>query len=192
MGAALATGDQLGSFMQLPLTSADPTATLLLEIASDMVRDFLKQQLDQVTADVVVLDPINGATVKLPELPVASVDLVEYLDDTVTPPVWTTADPSTYTVARSTGIVAAKPWTGICWPDEPESWRVTYTHGFNPLPSSLLGVVLGVAARAYSSPAGIELERVGGYQVKYAVEAAGFSAIELITLNRYKAAVGIS
>jgi hypothetical protein len=192
MGAALATVDQLASFMQLPLTSADPTATLLLQIASGMVRDDLKQQLDPVTDDIVELDPINGTTVRLPELPVTDVTLVEYLDSTVTPAVWTTADPSTYTVSRKTGFVTVKPWTGVCWPTDPESWRVTYSHGFAELPDSLLGVVLGVAARAYSSPASIELERLGGYQVKYAVEAEGFSALELKTLNRYKDTAGIS
>jgi len=185
----LATVDQLASFMQLPLASDDPTATLLLDIASGMVRDYLKQQLDQATDDVVLLDPINGAYLMLPELPVASVSLVEYLDASVSPAVWTTADPSTYTVSARLGMIAGSPGCGIYWPSTPASWRVTYTHGYSPIPSSLVGVVLGVAARAYSSPAGIELERIGGYQVKYAVEAAGFSAIELITLNRYKVAV---
>lgn len=184
---ALATVDQLAAFMQLPsLASDDPTATLLLDIASDMVRDKLKQQLDATTDDVVELDPINGATIRLPELPVTNVTLVEYLDSTVTPAVWTTADPSTYTVSRKTGMITVKPWSGVCWPTDPESWRVTYTHGFTTLPSSLLGVVLGVAARAYASPASIEQERLGGYQVKYAVEAAGFSALELQTLNTYR------
>jgi hypothetical protein len=151
-----------------------------------MVRDYLKQQLDLVPDDVVILDPINGAYVMLPELPIASVSLLEYLDASVSPPVWTTADPSTYTVSARLGIIAGLPGCGVFWPSTPASWRVTYSHGFDPVPSSLVGVVLGVAARAYSSPAGIEQERFGGYQVKYAVEAAGFSAIELVTLNRYK------
>jgi len=182
----LASVTQLASFMQLPLASDDPTATLLLDIASGMVRDYLKQQLDPVTDDVVVLDPINGAYVMLPELPVADVTMLETLDTSQSPAVWTTVDPSTYTVSLNLGIIAGLPGCGIFWPSVPASWRVTYSHGFNPVPSSLVGVVLGVAARAYSSPAGIEQERVGGYQVKYAVEAAGFSAIEMITLNRYK------
>jgi len=50
---------------------------------------------------------------------------------------------------------------------------------------TIVGVVLGVAARAYSSPAGIDSERVGGYQVKYNMEAEGFTGIERKALARY-------
>lgn len=192
----LATVQQLASFMQLPLASDDPTATLMLQIASDMVRDYLKQQLDAVQNDVVVLDPINAAYVVLPELPVADVTLLEILDTTQDPAVWTTVDPSQYTVSLNLGIIAGLPGCGVFWPPTPGSWRVTYSHGYGTgdtppagfpvLSNSLVGVVLGVAARAYSSPASIEQERIGGYQVKYAVEAAGFSALELVTLNRDK------
>lgn len=196
MGSLLATVDQMAAFMQLTLTSSDPTATLYLEIASDMVRDKLKQQLDAVAADVVMLDPINGGFVVLPELPVATVTLLEILDTTQSPAVWTTVDPSLYTVSQRLGIIAGLPGCGVFWPSIPQSWRVTYSHGYgvgvNPLPgfpvlpNSLVGVVLGVAARAYSSPASIESERIGGYQVKYAVEADGFSSLEMATLNSYR------
>lgn len=196
MGSALASVTQLASFMQLPLTSTDPTATLMLSIASDMVRDYLGQQLDPATGDVVLLDPINGAFVVLPELPVTTVTLLEILDTTQSPPVWTTVDPSLYTVSLTLGIIAGTPGCGVFWPSTPGSWRITYSHGyafgdtppqgFPTLSNSIIGVVLGVAARAYSSPASIEQERIGGYQVKYAVEAAGFSALELVTLNRYR------
>lgn len=192
----LATVQQLASFMQLSLASDDPTATLMLQIASDMVRDELKQDLDAVPNDVVVLDPINAAYVVLPELPVADVTLLEILDTTQTPAVWTTVDPSLYTVSLRLGVIAGLPGCGVFWPPTPGSWRVTYSHGygvgttplpgFPVLPNSLLGVVLGVAARAYSSPASIEQERIGGYQVKYAVEADGFSPLESKTLANYK------
>lgn len=185
-GTSLASVAQLAAFLQLPLADDDASASLMLDIASGMVRDYLKQQVDYVVDDVVELDPINGAYIQLPEMPVASVTLLEILDATVTPAVWTTADPSTYTVSTRLGIIAGLPGCGVYWPSQPGTWRVTYTHGFETVPDSLLGVVLGVAARAYSSPASIEQERIGGYQVKYAVESAGFSALELKTLNRYK------
>lgn len=183
---ALATVTQLANFMQLPLAPTDPTAALLLDIASGMVRDELKQYLSPVAGEVLVADPIEGAYVLLPELPVTNVALVEWLDSTVTPNVWTTADPSTYTVSTRTGMVSALPGCGVEWPTAPGSWRITYDHGYQTIPNSLMGVVLGVAARAYSSPASIESERIGGYQVKYAVEQAGYSAIEMKTLNRFR------
>lgn len=186
----LATVAQLAAFLPLPLADDDPTASLMLDIASGMVRDHLAAQgyaVDLATDDVVYVDPINGAYLLLDGLPIATVSLVETYDDTtVTPGVWSTADPSTYTVSRRLGMIAGKPGIGVQWPSDPESWRVTYTHGFEVLPKTILGVVLGVAARAYSSPASIESERIGGYQVKYAMEADGFSPIELAAMARYK------
>jgi hypothetical protein len=182
----LATVDQLAAYMALPLVSTDPAALLYLSAASGTVRDYLQQELTVVTGDVFLADPIAGAYVFLPEHPVTSVALVELYDDTVTPGVWSTADPTTYTVSKRLGIIAGKPGCGVSWPTDPETWRITYNHGFATLPDSLLGVVLGVAARAYSSPASIETERIGGYQVKYAVEGEGFTPIEKKALNRYR------
>jgi hypothetical protein len=34
----------------------------------------------------------------------------------------------------------------------------------------------------------VDSERIGGYQVKYAIESAGFSPIELAALNRFRVA----
>ena len=182
---ALATPAQLGAFMQQPLADTDATALLLLSIASDMVRDFLQQQLDVVAGDVVVLDPINGATVVLPEMPVTAVTLLETFDNTVTPGVWTTADPTTYTFSKRIGIVAALPGKGVRWPYLPETWRVTYNHGYAVMPTTIVGKVLGVAARAYASPAGVDMEKIGGYQVKYSMETGGFTRSEEKALARY-------
>jgi hypothetical protein len=181
---SLATPAQLGAFMQESITDTDPTALLMLDIASGMVRDHLQMQgyaVDPATADVVYVDPVDGRKLFLDGLPISTVTLVETFDGTA----WTTADPKTYTVSRRLGIISALPWTGVTWPDGPETWRVTYTHGFPTLPSTILGVVLGVAARAYASPVGVDLERIGGYQIKYSMEADGFSGIEKRALAAY-------
>lgn len=180
--AALATVDQLSNFLQSqpPLAEDAPDALLYLELASDMVRDFLQQQLDYVQNDVVVLTAYNGVLF-LPEQPVTSVSLLETFDGTT----WSTADPTTYTVALSTGVITATPCTGVQWPTDPGTWRVTYTHGFPTLPNSIVAAVLGVAARAYASPVSVDSERIGGYQVKYATLNEGFSAIERAGLARY-------
>lgn len=186
--APLATVDQLSAYLQLPqsLSSTDASALLYLQIASGMVRDYLEQKITAVTAEVVLIGPAPGYgfSVFLPEMPVTNVSLVETLDNTVTPAVWKTADPTTYTVNLATGVVAALPWTGVVWPSNPGSWRITYDHGFTAVPDGLMGVTVSVAARGYSAPAGIDLERVGGYQVKYAIDG-GFTDPEQKTLNRY-------
>ena len=181
---ALALPAQLGALMQQPIADTDPTALFVLDVASGMVRDFLQQQLDAVTADVALLDPVNGSNgvlILLPELPVTAVTLVETFDGTA----WTTADPTTYSVSKRLGIISALPYTGVTWPYLPETWRITYDHGFVVIPSTIVGKVVGVAARAYASPAGVDMERIGGYQVKYSMETGGFTPSEEKALARY-------
>jgi hypothetical protein len=183
--AALAVPEQLGAILKEVIDPVDPSALIILDVASGMVRDFLQVDpdtgLEPVVGDVVVLDPVNGAFVFLPEMPVTAVTLVETFDGTT----WTVADPTTYTVSLRTGIIAALPWTGVCWPTDPGTWRVTHDHGFSVVPMSLVGVVLGVAAREWNTDNGVDSERLGGYQVKYAMEAGGFTGLELRTLGRY-------
>jgi hypothetical protein len=177
----LAAVAQLAAYMKQTIPDADPAATLYLSISSGMVRDYLQQEITAHPDDVVLLDPI-GSSLFLPELPVTAVTLVETFDQDTQ--AWSTADPKTYTVSRRIGKIAPRPFTGVRWPSDPESWRVTYSHGLAVVPDGLLGVVLGVAARAYASEPGIDMERIGGYQVKYSV-GGGFNDLEQKTLNRY-------
>lgn len=179
---ALATPDELGAYLKRPLPAGDATVDLFLDIASDTVRDYLQQRLDYVSDDVAVLDPAPGRVVFLPETPVTAVSKVE----TFTSSGWTTADPGSYVVSLAAAMVAAAAGSTVRWPSTPGSWRVTYSHGYNTLPASLKSVVLGVAGRAYTTEVGVDNERVGGYSVKYAVEAAGFSPLELSVLSRYR------
>ena len=189
----LATVDQLAAYLQQPFLETDPAALLVLQIASAIIRDTVQQHFTAVTGDVVVLDPINGESVFLPELPVTAVTLVETLDDTVTPGVWSTVDPTLYTVTLATGQVSAQPFTSFTWPlesnfmwpSDPGTWRVTYSHGFTVIPDGLMGVCVSLAARIYVTEDGIDSERIGGYMVKYQSNADGFSPLQMKTLGRY-------
>ena len=176
----LATVAQLGAYLSRTIPVGDPSATLMLDIASGMIRDYLQRNVTAVTADVETIDPVNG-TALLANLPIGAVSLVETFDGTS----WVVRAATTYTVSLRTGVVSAQSASAGVWPVTPGSWRVTYDHGFNPVPMAIVGVCLGVAARALETPAGVEKERVGGYQVKYAMESEGFSAIEQKALNRY-------
>lgn len=182
--ALLATVAELAAYLKTTIPDGDASATLYLQIASGMVRDQLRLQgysVDSHTNEAVLVDPIDGAYLFLNGLPIQSVSLVETFDGTV----WSTAAASTYTVSKRLGIIAALPGLGIRWPTNPETWRVTYSHGFTALPGSVQGVVLSVAARGYTTEPGIDSERIGGYQVKYSMESAGFSAIEKVALAQY-------
>lgn len=183
----LATAAQLSAYLQQPLADTDPSALLMLAIASQMVRDELHQDITQIINDVALFDPVGPEPyIFLPNLPVTSVSLVETYDSTTN--LWSAALASTYSVSLRTGVIAGLPWTAVAWPGNPGSFRVTYTHGFAVVPDSLIGVACGVAARTYSSPAAVELERVGGYQVKYQMQADGFSPLEKVVLDRYRIA----
>ena len=176
----LATPAQLGAYLQQTFTNSDPAALMVLSIGSSAVRDYLQQQLSAVAGDVFVTDLIDNE-VFLPEFPVTAVTLVETFDGTV----WTTADPKTYTVSKRLGIISTVPYSGVIWPTKPETWRVTYSHGFSAIPDGLVGVCLGVAARIYATQDGIDSERVGGYQVKYQSDPEGFSPLQMKIMARY-------
>lgn len=178
----LATVSDLAAVLQTTLASDDPAALFQLRAASGKIRNYLQQTITAVTGDLVELDPVNGLLVVLPEMPIAAVSLVETFDGAA----WTVADPKTYTLSKRTGIISGKPGIGITWPSAPESWRVTYDHGYGNVPDALVGICADFAARAYSSPSGMEMERIGGYQAKYSAD--GFSATEKIALNRYRIA----
>lgn len=181
----LASVTQLAAFLKQTIDESDATANLMLDIASGMVRGALQQDLSLAANDVVLFDPIEGAHVLLDELPIVAVSLFEIRDETG---AWSTVAPSNYTVSTRTGMVTALGGHGISWPTRPGSWRITYTHGFDTIPDTLVGVVLGVAGRAFVGELGVESERIGAYQVKYAMEADGFSPIEAKALARIRIA----
>ena len=177
---ALATVDDLSHYMQQTITADDTTATFLLLVASGMIRAYLGQTISQVIDDVEYVDPVNGSFASLSEMPVTAVSLVEVTyDDGAT---WTAVPATAYKPSRRTGTISTRRSSTFRWPTDEESWRVTYTHGFESVPPEIIGVCCGLAARYYSTPIAIELERIGQRQVKYAIESAGFSPLESIAL----------
>ncbi|MBT2566603.1 hypothetical protein J7I84_08865 [Arthrobacter sp. ISL-85] len=182
----LATVEDLGNYMQQTIAADDPAATFLLLVASGMIRAYLGQTVSQVTDDVEYVDPVNGSFAALSQLPVTAVSLVEITNDDGTN--WTAVPPTAYKVSRRRGTITTKWGYNVRWPTDEESWRVTYTHGFESVPAEIIGVCCGLAARYYSTPIAIELERVGQRQVKYAIESAGFTALESIALTALRPA----
>lgn len=175
----LATVADLAAFLREDYADDDASANLALEVASDAVRSYLGYDVTQ-NAATVTLDPVNGSFIVLPEHPVVQVSLAEILQDGV----WVSLTPDQYTVSRRLGIIAGLPGLGISWPATPESWRITYTYGYDPVPDALRGVVLGVAARWLSNPAGLKTERLGGYISTFSPEA-GFTPMETHILRRF-------
>jgi hypothetical protein len=177
----LASIADLNNFAQLAIDTNDTAAAFLLKVASGMVRRYLQQDVTATAGDIEYCDPVAGG-VLLSQLPVTGVSKVETTRDGVT---WMVADPTTYVVSRKLGIVSARAYTGS-WPTDPESWRVTYSHGYDNVPDELKGVACSVAARFYSTPAGIDSERTGQRQVKYNLETGGFTPMEKLVLDGFR------
>lgn len=176
---SLASVPDLAAFLQEDIAVDDPTALLYLRLASGQVRDYLGQHLTKVTDDSVELDPYDALVAFLPELPITSVSLVETLADGV----WTPRDPSEYTLSKRTGRIRA---TSGCWPLTDGSWRVTYTHGLDTIPDGILSVVLAVAGDGYSTPVGVDNERIGQRSIKYTARAREFSDVEIAALDSHR------
>lgn len=177
--APLATVADLAAFTREELDDDDASATLALSVASDAVRAWLGYDVTKANS-VVTLDPVNGSFIVLPQHPVISVELVEILQNGV----WVTLTADQYTVSRALGMISGLPGLGIRWPGRPETWRVSYTHGYDPVPAALQGVVLGIAARWLANPAGLKTERIGGYTSTFSPEA-GFTPMETHVLRRF-------
>lgn len=183
----LATVAQLSNYLQASpaLQPNDPTATQIITMVSGMIRSYLDQQITAVVGDVELCDP-HSRMVFLRELPVTAVTKVEVYD--VFSNTWKLADPTTYTVSLRRGTIKTNPIMplGFYWPTDDETWRVTYNHGYTTIPDDLTGVCCSVSARIYNIPIGIDAERIGGRQVKYALTADSFNPIEMGVLSRYK------
>jgi hypothetical protein len=186
MSADLATVQELAAFAQQSIASNDATAVFLLKVASGMIRRELDQTITLVEGDVEYVDPVGGVLAALRELPVLSVSKVEVSSDGGS--TWSVAPPSSYKVSRRTGTISARPGSTVRWPTDEESWRVTYSHGYAAVPPELAGVCWGLAARYYSTPLAVDMERVGQRQVKYNIEAEGFSALESMVLSAFRPA----
>lgn len=177
----LASVEQLGILVDEEIAADDPKATLLLQVASGIVRERVNRYISRVVDDLEQLDPINGFKAFVHELPLESVSLVEICRDGST---WAAVDASRYRVNQKTGSITAGFGSYMGWPSDAGSWRVTYTHGWAEIPDAISGAVLGLVSRQWEVPIGVENERVGQRSIKYLMLNDGFSAEELVGLDR--------
>lgn len=188
----LATAEQLGAMQGQVLTGDRlAQATVLLEMASDEVRGYLKQEVTAGTSTITVplrrSDPYEDpcrAEVWLPQRPVNDVTAVT-VDGEVPVRWWWQGDRVyvPYTLWRS-------------GQHRPPQVQVTYEHGWDPVPGDIRNVVLQAAGRVFVNPSQIRSEVVGGISTVYAVPVSGqalgvlLTSAEEKTLDRYKRRAG--
>lgn len=183
----LATVTQLGALLGQDLSGRLDQATVLLDMASNVVRGYTKQDFTLGTTTMAVplrrADPLEGghlAEVVLPQRPV--IDVTEVLVDGLPPTDWWWRDDRVY-LPR------------ILWrhgQHRPPRASVTYEHGFDPIPGNVSTIVLQSAARVLVNPSQIRSEVVGGVSTVYAVPVGGEALGVLLTkaerevLNDYR------
>jgi hypothetical protein len=189
----LATVEQLAIILKVDLPADDPTAAFLLGWASDPVRAYLGQDVTLVEDDVVLLTPAAGR-IELPQWPVRSVSLVE-VADRYDVELWTPLDAQEYRLDISRGRIRGTgngsyygyPSWPYHWPTFTDSFRVTYTHGYDEVPAGIAGVTASVAARLYNMPPGIINERNGQRSATFSADSF-LTPLEKMTLGQYREA----
>lgn len=150
--------------------SALTRAIVDLDAACDTIRDYLCQQIDVVTNDVITLFGTDTRAMLLPELPVTAVTSITLDGDPVTD--WTVDD------------------YGVLWRTDPAYWprgtqyTVTYSHGYAEVPAILKVVAFQLARASSTSTPGVKQESIAGYSVTYADAATGTDDGLLSALDR--------
>jgi hypothetical protein len=187
----------VAAILQRDLTSQETTnGTRLLGMASDMVRRYTRQQISQTVNDTIVLPGNWDNVLVLPQRPVTNVSSVLINGASPVYQVWRTVDDTLFMgtgayqpdfgvllwggnalwgpAGSNTGPQA----TGATWQGPSSQITVTYTHGFAEIPGDIVNVVAGMVALAIASPVGVNMEKIGGYQVAYSRSEGGAMQIQ--------------
>lgn len=138
----------------------------LLRDASSAVRNYMRQDITEATTTVRLA--VRSCRVRLPQRPVSAVSAVEDVNGNSVIYTWEGFD-SISPLPNVPDCFAWEPFrNGITAVD------VTYTHGFNPIPDDIIGVVCNIVLRAFGRDpvdAGLTSESIQGYS--YSLGAAG-------------------
>jgi hypothetical protein len=184
-----ATMDQMVAYSHGAIDPSDPTAELMLEAASNLVRRYCGWHIYPSVEFDLVMDGPGGLTLQLPS---------KYVTDVATvTESGTVTDPSLYRWSELGEVERAQAyWNNGAW----FGWWVTgfrllevvFTSGYDEAPPELATMVMSLTARALASPTGATREQAGGVMVMYALSsthAAGGLALmenDLATLDAYR------
>jgi hypothetical protein len=166
--ADLATSADVIARLGRALTTSEAAKIdALLADASASVRNYTHQYIEQVVNDTVTLQVHNGM-VRLPQRPITAVTgLPWYGGDTIRVGFTNPLDAFAFEPYRfGTRAVA-----------------VTYTHGYDPIPDDIIGVVCSIVMRALGrepTDAGLTSESIAGYSYSLgsAAAAGGFGLLQ--------------
>lgn len=184
----LATQADVELVLQQPIAGAEAVAAVEFALlsASAAVRNYTRQLLHRVVGDVLTLDGRRGRLMFLPELPVIAVSTVVEDGETLVPGRdWELAEH---------GILVRH---GRDWRPGYGNLRVTYTHGYDPIPDMITVVTARAASRLYQAGLraaeaggvfGVASKSLGDFSVSFVAEgnaegAAGASGARLLLMS---------
>lgn len=180
----LAGVDDFTEWFGLTAPTVDDTNRIhtALEIASAEIRN--NRRIFTLTEnEIVLVDGSLAETLLLPKnrLPVTGVTLVEELSGTD----YVTLDADSYDWSPDGYLIRR---SLSCWTPRPLGVRVTYSHGYDPIPRDVAGVCLSLAGRLYTNPdnASIQSEQLGDHHVTYTGATGGLSPAEEAVLRMYE------
>jgi hypothetical protein len=176
--ALLVDVDDMPTFLRGEYTDDDVTAAL--EWASDAVESYCERRFAFVADDVVTVRPYPDRSALLPNPPITDVTLVEgwMANPTSGASVmaWVTLTNWQWTdqgfIYDTTGLPGVD-YQSPSWPAAPKSLRVTYSHGFDPIPDAVQSAVFKAAGIWLDNPSGLASKRVDDVQYTWANSSGG-------------------
>lgn len=156
-----------------------PNAATLLEAASGVVRTYCGWSISAETVEGQPRDGDGSSLLLLPTLRLTAVTAVVLAGRALVDGVdfdWSTA-----------GIIQRLPY-GRCWPHKKRAIVTSYRHGYVLVPAEIKAVVVALAARSATAPAGLVQQTVGAITYRWAEAASSFGPTdgEKAVLDRYR------
>lgn len=140
-------GDPEEAAKRLGEDAPNPELLSELQAASERFRNEVRRHISLVEDDKIVLDGGGARTLRLPSAPVHTA--TARIDDE---PVDIRVSPN--------GLLQRR--DGRMWPDHYGNVQVTYTHGFDPVPSEIVELVTDAAVGRLATERGLSSLQVGG------------------------------
>jgi len=178
---ALALAADLEARLGRDLTDAETLrANALLLDASAKVSRYTRQDFLPVADDVVILRGVDGE-IRLPQRPVQSVSSVVAMGGNFLPNLtlfdwlWDGLD---LIVLGPGNFVINLP--EIWWDEDgyPDTYQVTYTHGYATVPDTVVAVICAMVMRTISAPTmsgGVSAETLGPYSYQLSAPSLGIA-----------------
>lgn len=158
---ALADADQLQAVMRRQMTEEDvQRATILLDIASDMVRTYSGVRFTQETTTARV--KVRNGRARLPQAPVTAVTSVKDMSAVTVSHEWYAGQiiDCNPTLLNGFEINLRR--------NAPQYVDIVYTHGYETIPSDVAGMVCDMVAEALDAPpeeTGTQHETLGPWSI---------------------------